>query len=60
MAQRRMFGKHKSETLITKYVELVYSLGFDIKEIRESYFNKMKGNYINPKFIESWYYEKES
>ncbi|CEP80253.1 hypothetical protein QJR30_06990 [Paraclostridium sordellii] len=53
MAQRRMFGKHKSETLITKYVELVYSLGFDIKEIRESYFNKMKGNSINPKFIES-------
>lgn len=50
---RKMFGKHKLDTLITKYVELVYSLGFDMEEIREVYFNKMKENYLNPKFMES-------
>lgn len=50
---RKMFGKHKLDTLIVKYVELVYSLGFDMEEIREAYFNKMKENYINPKFMES-------
>ena len=50
---RKMFGKHKLDTLITKYVELVYSLGFDMEEIREAYFNKMKENYLNTKFMES-------
>lgn len=47
---RKMFGKHKLDTLISKYVELVYSLGFDIDEIKEAYFKKMEENYSNPKF----------
>ncbi|GAA0861754.1 dUTP diphosphatase [Paraclostridium tenue] len=47
---RKMFGKHKLDTLITKYVELVYSLGFDMDEIKEAYFKKMEENYSNPKF----------
>ena len=50
---RKMFGKHKLETLITKYVELVYSLGFDMEEIKEAYFKKMEMNYSNPKFMGS-------
>lgn len=47
---KKMFGKHKLDTLIAKYVELVYSLGFDMDEIKEAYFKKMEKNYINPKF----------
>lgn len=50
---RKMFGKHKLDTLISKYVELVYSLGFDMEEIQEAYFKKMEKNYQNPKFMES-------
>lgn len=50
---RKMFGKHKLDTLISKYVELVYSLGFDMDEIKEAYFKKMEENYSNPKFMES-------
>lgn len=50
---RKMFGKHKLDTLVTKYVELVYSLGLDIDQIKEAYFKKMENNYINPKFMES-------
>lgn len=49
----KMFGKHKLDTLISKYVELVYSLGFDMDEIKEAYFKKMEENYSNPKFMES-------
>lgn len=48
---RKMFGKHKLDTLITKYVELVYSLGFDMKEIEEAYFKKMQKNYLDSKFM---------
>lgn len=47
---RKMFGKHKLDTLISKYVELVYSLGFDMDEIKEAYFKKMEENYSNSKF----------
>lgn len=50
---RKMFGKHKLDTLVTKYVELVYSLGLDMDQIKEAYFKKMDKNYINPKFMES-------
>lgn len=50
---RKMFGKHKLDTLVTKYVELVYSLGLDMDQIKEAYFKKMKKNYLNPKFMES-------
>ncbi|WP_170074617.1 dUTP diphosphatase [Paraclostridium dentum] len=47
---RKMFGKHKLDTLVTKYVELVYSLGLDMGQIKEAYFKKMEKNYLNPKF----------
>ncbi|WP_250674931.1 dUTP diphosphatase [Paraclostridium ghonii] len=47
---KKMFGKHKLDTLIAKYVELVYSLGFDMDQIKEAYFTKMEENYLNPKF----------
>lgn len=50
---RKMFGKHKLDTLVTKYVELVYSLGLDMDQIKKAYFKKMKKNYLNPKFMES-------
>lgn len=50
---RKMFGKHKLDTLVTKYVELVYSLGLDMDQIKEAYFKKMENNYLNPKFMES-------
>lgn len=50
---RKMFGKHKLDTLVTKYVELVYSLGLDMDQIKEAYFKKMEKNYLNPKFMES-------
>jgi dimeric dUTPase (all-alpha-NTP-PPase superfamily) len=47
-----MFGRHKLDKLIYKYVELIYSLGFDMEEIQEAYFKKMEKNYQNPKFME--------
>lgn len=47
---KKMFGKHKLDTLVTKYVELVYSLGLDMDQIKEAYFKKMEKNYLNPKF----------
>lgn len=50
---RKMFGNHKLDTLVTKYVELVYSLGLDMDQIKEAYFKKMENNYLNPKFMES-------
>ena len=50
---KKMFGRHKLDTLISKYVEIVYSLGFDMEEIQEAYFKKMEKNYQNPKFMES-------
>lgn len=50
---RKMFGKHKLDTLVTKYVELVYSLGLDMDQIKKAYFKKMKKNYLNPKFMDS-------
>ncbi|WGX74863.1 dUTP diphosphatase [Paraclostridium bifermentans] len=50
---KKMFGKHKLDTLVTKYVELVYSLGLDMDQIKEAYFKKMENNYLNPKFMES-------
>lgn len=50
---RKMYGKRKLDTLVTKYVELVYSLGLDMDQIKKAYFSKMKKNYLNPKFMES-------
>ncbi|GAA0103286.1 hypothetical protein UT300012_40030 [Paraclostridium bifermentans] len=50
---KKMFGRHKLDTLVTKYVELVYSLGLDMDQIKEAYFKKMDKNYLNPKFMES-------
>ncbi|MFR3499303.1 MAG: dUTP diphosphatase [Paraclostridium bifermentans] len=50
---KKMFGRHKLDTLVTKYVELIYSLGLDMDQIKEAYFKKMDKNYINPKFMES-------
>lgn len=50
---KKMFGKHKLDTLVAKYVELVYSLGLDMDQIKEAYFKKMEKNYLNPKFMES-------
>ena len=50
---KKMFGRHKLDTLTIKYVELVYSLGLDMDQIKEAYFKKMDKNYLNPKFMES-------
>ncbi len=47
-----MFGRYKLDTLVTKYVELVYSLGLDTDQIKEAYLKKMKRNYLDPKFME--------
>lgn len=41
----KMFGKGKLDTMLKKFIELVYSLGFSMDEIEEAYKAKMKTNY---------------
>ncbi|MCE9676582.1 dUTP diphosphatase [Paraclostridium bifermentans] len=38
------------EIIVPNFINMVYSLGFNLDELREAYFRKMKKNYLNPKF----------
>lgn len=42
---RKLFGKHKLDTLLAQFIELVYSLGFNMDEVEVAYKSKMKSNY---------------
>lgn len=42
--------KYKIRTIFREYLQLVYSLGFNIEELEEGYKKKLKSNYENPKF----------
>lgn len=39
-----------TELIVPQFINIVYSLGFNLEELREAYFKKMEKNYINPKF----------
>jgi dimeric dUTPase (all-alpha-NTP-PPase superfamily) len=46
--------RHARNTLIAQiipeFIELIYSLGFNLEELEEAYYKKLKSNYENPKF----------
>lgn len=49
-----LFARRKVEELIVpQFINIVYSLGFSLEELKGAYFKKMKKNYQNPKFMES-------
>lgn len=41
------------ELIVPQFINVVYSLGFNLDELKEAYFKKMEENYSNPKFMES-------
>lgn len=41
------------ELIVPQFINIVYSLGFNLDELKEAYFKKMEENYSNPKFMES-------
>lgn len=43
--KNKTFVKHKLFVILTKYIQLVYALGFNIDELKESYHKKLKINY---------------
>ena len=46
-----LFARRKLEELIVpQFINIVYSLGFNLDELKEAYFKKMEENYSNPKF----------
>lgn len=42
--------KKITELIVPNFINMVYSLGFNLDELKEAYFSKMKKNYLNPKF----------
>lgn len=42
----KTYARTKFPQLIVDFIELVYSLGFDMEEIKEAYFIKMSENYL--------------
>lgn len=43
--QQKYFTKRKVITIFSEFINLVYSLGFSIKELKEAYMKKKKFNY---------------
>lgn len=42
--------KKLREIIVPEFLNLVYSLGFNLEELKNAYFKKMQQNYKNPKF----------
>lgn len=43
--------KRIKETIVPRFLNIVFSLGFSLEELTEAYFKKMESNYLNPKFM---------
>lgn len=41
----KAFVRHKILTIFSEYVQLVYSLGFNINQLEEAYYEKLEKNY---------------
>ncbi|MCJ8342342.1 MAG: dUTP diphosphatase [Cetobacterium sp.] len=39
------------ELILPQFINIVFSLGFSLEELKEAYFKKMESNYLNPKFM---------
>lgn len=47
----KVFHKRRMrELVLPQFIALVYSLGFNLEELEEAYYKKLKSNYENPKF----------
>ena len=44
-SKNKTFVKHKIFVILTKYIQLVYELGFNIYELKEAYYKKLEKNY---------------
>ena len=44
-SKNKTFIKQKIFVILTKYIQLVYALGFNIEELKEAYYKKLKVNY---------------
>ena len=44
-SKNKTFIKHKIFVILTKYIQLVYELGFNIYELKEAYYKKLEKNY---------------
>lgn len=38
------------EVIVPEFLNIVYSFGFSLEDLKKAYFRKMKSNYENPKF----------
>lgn len=49
---KNLFARRKiKELILPQFINIVYSLGFNLKDLKEAYLKKMKKNYLNPKFM---------
>ena len=44
-SNNKTFIRHRIFVILTKYIQLVYALGFNIEELKEAYYKKLKVNY---------------
>lgn len=44
-SKNKTFVRHKIFIILTKYIQLVYALGFNIEELEKAYYKKSKLNY---------------
>lgn len=44
-SNNKAFIRHRIFVILTKYIQLVYALGFNIDEIKDAYHKKLKVNY---------------
>lgn len=44
-SNNKTFIRHRIFVILTKYIQLVYALGFNIEELKEVYYKKLKVNY---------------
>lgn len=46
-----MNRRRLKELVVPQFLNIVYSFGFSMDDLREAYLKKMKSNYSNPKFL---------
>lgn len=44
-SNNKTFIRHRIFVILTKYIQLVYALGFNIEEIKDAYYKKLEVNY---------------
>lgn len=44
-SNNKTFIRHRIFVILTKYIQIVYALGFNMEELKEAYYKKLKVNY---------------